>query len=60
MSAASISSVSGGQTNTGRQTGNANGTNGTIPGPEGVGLCQSLKGLARFWREYVLPGDGGK
>ncbi|KID74013.1 uncharacterized protein G6M90_00g032750 [Metarhizium brunneum] len=40
------------------ETGNANGTNGTIPGPEGVGLCQSLKGLARFWREYVLPGDG--
>ncbi|KHN94776.1 Peptidase S28 [Metarhizium album ARSEF 1941] len=34
-------------------------TNGTsVPGPEGVGVCQSLKGLARFWREYVLPGPG--
>ncbi|OAA34976.1 Peptidase S28 [Metarhizium rileyi] len=33
--------------------------NGTeIPGPEGAGLSKSLKGLARFWREYMLPGPG--
>lgn len=28
------------------------------PGPEGVGLCKSLKGFARWWREYMLPGPG--
>lgn len=30
------------------------------PGPEGVGLCKSLKGFARWWREYMLPGPGCK
>ncbi|KAK2606354.1 hypothetical protein QQS21_003285 [Conoideocrella luteorostrata] len=30
----------------------------TAPGPEGAGLCKSLKGFAKFWREYQLPGPG--
>ncbi|KAG5926782.1 hypothetical protein E4U42_002950 [Claviceps africana] len=28
------------------------------PGPEGVGLSQSLHNYAKFWKEYMLPGPG--